>query len=500
MRDKIKRLGTETAVYGVSTILGRFLTFLLTPVYTHFLSTSDLGVVATVYAYIAFFNVIYAYGMEGAFMKYVSTLEVGTKKLNFTLPLVAVTFTSTIFTGIILVFSAPLGTLAGVPGEHLSIISMSGWILLLDSVAVIPFASLRMERKAGSFVRIRLAGIVLNVLMNILLVTRLGMGVEGIFISGIASSAFVLLLLLPHVLRNLSFGWVPSLLPALLRFGLPSLPAGLASMMIQVVDRPILKALAGDATVGIYQANYRLGIFMMLLVSMFDFAWRPFFLTHARDEDARPLFARVFTYFCLIGATVFVFLTLFLPDIVTAPILWGRSIIAEPYWPGLGVVPPVLLGYLFLGVYNNFLAGVYIEKKTRILPVITIGGALVNIGANYLLIPRMGMMGAAVATLLAYCIMAAWLFARVRQFYPVPYEWGRILKIVGTGSAVIGLWWAVDGGAYEILWKIALQIAFFGLLVLMRFFVPSELTALLRLFRLRTSPPAVPGDSEARGD
>ncbi len=159
-------------------------------------------------------------------------------------------------------------------------------------------------------------------------------------------------------------------------------------MMIQVINRPILEALKGSAAVGVFQANYRLGIFMMLLVSMFDFAWRPFFLTHAADSDAKPLFARVLTYVVLV-------LHAGLPP---AELLPGRSSCAPrssragrssrpPYWSGLEIVPVILLAYLFLGVYNNLVAGIYIEKKTAYLPVITFGAAAVNVAANYLLIP-----------------------------------------------------------------------------------------------------------------
>jgi O-antigen/teichoic acid export membrane protein len=495
MLEKIKRLGAETALYGVSTILGRFLTFLLTPVYTHFLLPGDLGTVAIVFAYIAFFNVIYAYGMEGAFMKYVSTLEMGSRKQNFTLPLVAVTLTSTLLTGGIVLNAEGIANLIGVPERHFSVIPMAGWILLLDAIAVIPFASLRMEHKARMFVTIRVASIALNVALNVVLLIPLKMGVEAIFISGVASSAFSLVLLLPHVLKNISFEWVPGLFRALLRFGIPSVPAGLASMMIQVVDRPIMQSLAGDAAVGVYQANHRLGIFMMLVVSMFDFAWRPFFLSHASEPDAKNLFARVLTYFCLLGATILVVLSLFLADLVTAPIFAGYPILAQPYWVGLGVIPPILLGYLFLGIYNNLMAGVYIEKKTSVLPLVTFAGASVNIGANYLLIPRFGLMGGAYALLLAYAVMAATMYLITRRFYPLPVEWGRIGKIAFSAAATLLLWWAVDAGSLHLLWKGFLLLLFIGSMFASKFFIPSELRVLSRIFARQTPPPVSgPGD------
>jgi O-antigen/teichoic acid export membrane protein len=487
MFDKIKTLGAETAVYGVSTILGRFLTFILTPIYTHFLVPGDLGLVATIYSYIAFFNVVYGYGMEGAYMKYVSTLELGNRKENFSAPFFSVLTTSVVLTAILFWQSGPLASLIHVPAEQTLLVRYAGVILLLDAITIIPFASLRMEKKAKTFVSIRLASIVLNVALNILFLVRFSMGVEGIFLSGVLSSAFSLLLLLPHVISHLTRGFPDGLLRALLRFGLPSLPAGLASMMIQVIDRPILEALSGKAVVGIYQANYRLGIFMMLVVSMFDFAWRPFFLSHAGDSEARPMFARVLTYYCLIATALFLALSFFLGDIVTAPIFAGRPLVARPYWGGLAIVPPVLLGYLFLGIYNNLLAGIYIEKKTAYLPAVTISGAVVNILANFALIPRFGMMGAAVATLAAYAVMAAVLYFVVRRMYPVPYEWGRLSKILFAAAAAFALYLAVTPPLPDLLWKTLLLLLFLLLMYLMKFFVPAETAILSRLFSRQTA-------------
>ena len=494
MFDKIRRLGTDTALYGVSTILGRFLTFVLTPIYTHVLITDDLGVVATVYAYIAFFNVVYGYGMEGAFMKYVSTLEAGDRKQNFSVPFLSVGATSLLFSVLILLLRTPLAEAAGVPPSLSVVVPCAGLILFFDALTIIPFASLRMQRKAKTFVAIRLAGIVVNVLLNLLLVVVWKGGVEGIFLSGVLSSALSFALLVPHILSEFTLELPAGLLPALLRFGLPSVPAGLASMMIQVINRPIMGAMMGTAAVGVFQANYRLGIFMMLLVSMFDFAWRPFFLSHASDHDARPLFARVLTYYTLIATSIFLFLTFFIGDLVTLPIFAGHSLFARPYWGGLGIVPWVLLGYLFLGVYNNLLAGIYIEKKTRYLPAVTFTGAAVNILATILLIPPWGMMGAAFATFLAYFLMALALYLVVRRFYPVPYEWKRLLKIALAAGVAMAFYILVDPGTYALLWKIALLCFFLMLLTLVKFFVPSEIAGLTRLLSRASGTDAPPPD------
>jgi O-antigen/teichoic acid export membrane protein len=309
------------------------------------------------------------------------------------------------------------------------------------------------------------------------------MGVEGIFLSGVISSAVTLLLLLPTIAASWTLTWGGKLYEALLRFGLPTVPAGIAAMMIQVIDRPILEALTNKATVGIYQANYRLGIFMMLIVSMFDFAWRPFFFSHAREKEAPQLFARVMTYFLFLMMSVFLVLSLFLEDVVKLPVFWGHSILPASYWGGLSIVPVILLAYVFLGVSNNVVAGIYIEKKTKYLPLATFAGAGVNIAANYLLIPHIGMMGAAVATLLSYAIMAVMLYFVAQRFYAVPYESGRIYKIVASALIVFALSQLVQLGPLQIVWKFGLLILFGVLLYFLRFFDAMELKRIAAAFR-----------------
>jgi O-antigen/teichoic acid export membrane protein len=483
MADRIRRLGRETAVYGVSTIVGRFLTFLLTPFYTHLLPPGDLGVVGLVYAYIALMNVVYGYGMESAFMKYVSTLEEGDRRQVFSVPMISVMSSSLAFSALIWANAPALSTLIDLPPGMQNLVVYAAAILFLDACAVIPFAALRMEHKARHFATIKIIGILINVVANIWLLIGRRMGLEGVFIAGVVSSASTLVLLAPTIVSRIGFVWNGQLYQELLRFGLPYVPAGIASMMIQVIDRPILQALKGESAVGIYQANYRLGIFMMLLVSMYDFAWRPFFLSHASDADARQLFARVMTYFVLVATAVFLLLSFFLGDLVRLPVFFGQSLIAEPYWGGLSIVPVVLLAYLFLGLYNNLMAGVYIEKKTYLLPLVTGAGALANVLVNYLLIPSLDLMGAALATLASYTVMAGLLYVLVQRFYRVPYEGARLAKIVGSAALIYLLSLLAPEGIVAVVAKAGLFLLFLFLMWVLRFFTPPELASVRSLFR-----------------
>ena len=272
---------------------------------------------------------------------------------------------------------------------------------------------------------------------------------------------------------------------SMLRFSLPTVPAGLALMALQVVDRPILKALTDDATVGVYQANYRLGIFMMIAVSIYDYAWRPFFFSRASDPDAKKIFSRVMTYLVLGLSALFLAFVFFIPDVARFEIA-GHHFIHPRYWEGLGIVPVIMAGYFFLGISTNLSAGIYIEKKTKYLPVVHIAGAAFNIALNYLMIPRFGIAGAAWATFLAYFAMAGILYLVTRRVYPVDYEWERIMKIsaVAGGLLVTHYFLPVGSSLLSLAAKGLLLAAFPVILFLLGLFHADEIAAVRRLLGL----------------
>jgi len=489
MRSQLKRLGSDTAIYGISTILGRALNFLLLPFYTNVLLPGDYGIVSYLFSIIAFVNVLYSYGMESSYFKYSSTLEIGTKKQNFGTPFTALLVSSVTFSAIIALAAGPIAGALNIASNVGSLVTIAAGVLACDAIAIVPFAALRMEHKPRVFATIKFVTIAITVVMNILLLVVAKMGVTGIFLSNLIASASAVVMLIPTIRRNFSFDVNAPLLKALLRFGLPFIPAGLATMAVQVIDRPILRALTDDATVGIYQANYRLGIFMMLVVQMYDFAWRPFYFSNAGAPNAKELFARVLTYFALFMSGIFLAVSFFIDELVKIHVA-GHYIIHPNYWGGLGIVPIVLGGYMFLGISNNMSAGIYIQKKTSYMPPIAFVGAFVNIAANVLLIPSMGMVGAAWATFLAYLAMACMMYIIVRRIYPVPYEFGRLAKIFGAAAIAYigGLLVQADGLSFG--WrmgaKVAVLLLFAGLMFIMRFFEPREMAFIRGMFNRPT--------------
>jgi len=435
MLDRIFKLGKEAAVYGLSSIVGRFLNFLLVPFYTNYLAKAEYGVVSNVYAYIAFAFVLYGYGMDSAYMRFVATAEADDKKQTLSIPYFSLLLTSVLFSLGIHFFAPAISQAIGAEG-HANLIQYSGWILFFDTLVIVPFAYLRMTNRAKTFAGLRILNIVINVVLTIVMLAFFEMKLEAVFIANLIASAATAVMLAWIALPQLTVKLSGHLFKEMLGFGLPYIPAGLAGIAIQVIDRPIVKALTDDATLGVYQANYRLGVLMMLVVGMFDYAWRPFFLTHARDEDAPRLFSKVFTYLVTLLMFVFVTGSFFVEDIVHIRI-FGRYFIHPNYWGGLSIVPVVLMAYVFTGAYVNFVVGVYLEKKTKYLPYATGAGALVNVVANFVLIPRLGIMGAAIATLLSYVVMAIGIYFPSQRLYHVEYEWGRLIRVALAACVVV---------------------------------------------------------------
>jgi len=462
MLEKLKSLSKQTLIYGTSTIVGRFLNFILVPFYTNVFPPSEYGIVAVIFAYIAFLNIIYSFGFEAGYFRFASSGELGTEKQNFSHPYFTIFANSAFLSALILLFSPQLAEYAGLTSN--SIIIYAAFILFFDALVLVPFAYLRLKNKAKVFAAIKLVNICVNVALNLILILVFKFGLEAVFISNLVASLVTFLILLPVVVKNLSASYHGTLLKELWKFSLPYLPAALAAMVIQVVNILILSYLTDVKTVGIYNANYKLGIFMMLVVSMFEYAWRPFFLNNAKEPGAKELFAKVLTIFTGGASVVFVILTFTIKDLITIPLPYKGYLIGAKYWEGVIIVPLVLLAYMFLGIYTNLIAGIYIEKKTKYLPLITGLGAVLNVVTCFLLIPHWGIVGSAIATLVSYVAMAVYMYIVAQKFYPVKYETGKILTLLGINALAIAVFF-LTFDSLGIIYKVIFATAFTGAII-----------------------------------
>jgi len=429
IRHEIIRLSKQTLVYGFGYVVARMINFLLLPFYSHHLVPSEYAVISLIYAFIAFMNIFYHYGLESAFLRFYSGAglkEPCEKKDVFSTVLFSLIITGVLFSLLIAFSAKGVSQLLLRSDQYAHIIRLTSLILLLDALFLIPLHYLRINNKASVFTTITLVNVLINVGLNIYLIRFRGMGIEGVFISNIAASGFNVLILIPVVIRNWNWRISPSLWKKMVLFGLPFIPGGLSSMIIELSDRYMLQGFRGLEEVGLYSAGHKLGIFMMLVVMAFRFAWQPFFLQKHKDPQAPFLFSKIMTWFVFIMTIIFLLVTFFIREIVSFEI-FGRHFIQEGYWDGIVVVPYILAAYLFNGIYIMFHPAIFYSGKTWVVSMIVGIAACVNVGLNLLLIPRIGMTAAGISSLSAYMFMALATYLIVNKWMPVRYEWKNLL-------------------------------------------------------------------------
>ncbi len=423
MINKFKILAADTAIYGSFTILQRFLTFFLTPFYTNYLLQEDLGNVYYIYTILAFLNVLYSFGMENAFFRFFK--ENSPKNVFSTIFIFVISFAAILST-IIYFLSDVIFTDSD---QLIRMMKYSALVLFFDAVTLIPFALLRMERKTKQFAGLKLLMVLIAVGLNVWLIVGNGMNGEAVFLAQ-AIASFIGILLIIHVIKNyFVFKIDKQLLKNLLIFGIPTVPAALSTLLLKTGDHFILPNMKSPEILAIYSTNYKLALPMMMFVTTFDYAFKPLYMNMYKDADSKDFFARVLTYFVLLCAAIFLLISIFMPYIVTLP-FFGGKFINPIYWEGLQIIPLILGGYFFLGLFNYFAIGINITKNTKELPFAVGVAMVINIVGNILLIPKYSYIASAWLTILAYMISAFILFFKSKKYYPLDYDWKKISLIV----------------------------------------------------------------------
>ena len=446
---KLRELFSDTLIYGISSVLARFINYLLVPFHTDVFNPARYGIVGLVYAAIAFLNVLFTFGMESAYLRYAEDRK-SAADIFKTLQIGLLTLAS--FLSILLWLAMPeLLPLFNLGQETSGIFTMMIGILWFDTLAIVPMAELRLVRKSISFAVLRTIHVIINVTLNFYLILSLDYGIEAVFIANLVASAIVTILVWIYTSELLKGAWNGQWMKRAFDFGWPFVLSGFGFAINEMLDRFLLNnmdptvatELYGAGTtpediVGIYNACYKLAVFMLLLVQMYRMAWQPFFMRHSRDESSKILFAHAFAWFNAFSAVLFLTVALFREQIVAIhiPVL-NATLIGSDYWAGLEIVPFLLLAYWFHGWYINFSSGVFIEEKTRILYKISLMGAIITVVANLLLIPYFGMTGSAAATLLSFGTMALTLGILSKRFSDVSYRMPESLGLMAFCAGLV---------------------------------------------------------------
>ncbi len=421
--NPLKKLVGQTAIYGISSVIGRLLNYLLVPLYTRYFAPEEYGVVTELYAYVAFLVVFLTYGLETAFFRF-SKKENDSDKVYGT-ALISLIVSSCLFLFLTLLSSTSIADYMGF-GIESKYVQYFAVIVALDAVSSISFAKLRHEEKAVQFAIIRLFGIFLNIGLNVYFILyKEILEIEYIFISNLASSIFTIILLSPQMLRpKIAFSKI--LWKKMMIYALPLLIAGLAGITNETIDRILLKhLLPGEDPsyqLGMYGALYKLSIIMILFIQTFRFAAEPFFFDYHKNKDDRSVYADVMKYFTIFMAMIFLTVIIFYDFIIG---FLGPAYRNHP--DGFEIVSILLLANLFLGILFNLSIWYKLTEKTVFGAYLSIFGAAITIALNIILIPKIGILGSAWATLACYFSMVIASYFLGKKYFPIPYQTERVL-------------------------------------------------------------------------
>lgn len=436
---KLKKLAGETVLYGLGSIIPRFLNFLLVNLHTDVFLPEEFGILSKILAYVAVFNVIYMFGMETAYFRFATKPGADEKRI-FDLAQTAVVFIS-LFISVILILNANRVADALDVSGHSNLIIWFVFIMLIDAVVAIPFARLRLQKKAIKFAVGKILNIVILIGLNIYFLKFAydpTVGIGYIVLANLLANSFYIVFFARTLLS-----WRPAvdktISPSMISYAYPIMITGLAGMTSEMFSRQTLDwwlpenfypGQSSKYALGVFSACYKLSVLMSLAIQAFRYAAEPFFFANASDKQSPQLFAKVNHYFVIVCCILLLavgtnldILKYFLGD--------------SEYWVGLPIVPILLVAYLFNGVYYNMTVWFKLTDKTHYATIITVFGAIVTIGANYVLIPVAGYMGSSWATLICFVSTTTLCYVLGQKFYPIPYNIPKSLAYIIITTLVL---------------------------------------------------------------
>ncbi|KOR31018.1 polysaccharide biosynthesis protein [Achromatium sp. WMS2] len=447
--NPLRKLASQTAIYGFSSVVGRFLNYLLVPLFTYYFAPEEYGVIAELYAYMGFLTVTLMLGLETGYFRFSSDNKWDTK-IVYSTTLRTIIGINSLFLFLVFIFLTPLATNLRYQ-QHPQFLAWTAVILAADSVGAIAFARLRAEHQAMRFAGIKLLEIAVNIGFNLFFIGYCKakytadptswagslwypeVGVGYVLIANLIAS-IAKLVLLSTELKGITNGFNISLLNRILRYSLPMVIIGFAGIINEMLDRVVLKYLLpydstqNMAQLGIYSACYKLSILMSLFIQAFRYAGEPFFFAYAQQANAKQIYAAVLRYFVI--ACVFIFL------VVSLYIDIFKYFVGAPYRVGIQVTPILLFANLFLGIYVNLSIWYKLSDHTLIGAAVSILGAVITLVLLLWWVPIFGYIGAAWATLVCYATMAVISYILGNYYYPVPYDIKRIITYLILGISI----------------------------------------------------------------
>lgn len=440
----VKSLVKDTAIYGLSSIIGRFLNWCLVPLYVYVFPTEEYGIVSYLYSFTAVALVVLNYGMETGFFRFASKSDDPDKV--YSTSLISVGTTSLIFILSATIFITPLSEAIKLE-QYPDFVWILAVVVAIDAFSNLPFAYLRFKNRAMRFATIKMLNVGLNIGLNLFFILAcpyiddnapsligwfyqpLGgadFGIGWIFVANFISSASILLMLTPE-LRGVKYRFDASLLRTMLRYSWPLLILGIAGIMSQNMGQMIIPYLFDDqqaarSMVGIYGANIKIAIVMVMFTQAFRYAYEPFIFAQSKGEDKSRAYCDAMKFFIIFGLFIFLGVMFFLPLI--------KHFVSPAYWDGLRIVPIMMMAELFFGVFFNLSLWYKLTDRTRWGMYFSLIGFVVMLLLNVWLVPMFGpvdgYIGSALAAFIGYLVMMILSYIIGRRYYPLPYDLKRI--------------------------------------------------------------------------
>lgn len=437
-KSHAKELFSHTLIYGLGIVLNKSVNFILLPVYTKYFPPEQIGLFTLVQSLSLFLGVIYTFGIETSFMKYfIESDNVKSKAEIYSSALISLFLTSFLLSLLIYSQSGNISLLFNFDnfGESSFMIKILCILMFVDTLYRFPLLLFRAELKTVTYAWINLITFIVNIICNVLFIIVFKFGVESIFYCYIISTIVTLIIGLIYTGKYLSFNISFEKIKKLFAYGNKFIYIGLFMILIDMSDKFFLKYYFDESVVGIYWANYRLATIMSLVIAAFRFSWTPYFLNLTANPDNKKIISNIFTYFIFAGMFLFLILCLFINNIVEISFA-GYSLLDASYRSGTGIIPFIMLAYIFSGLFSILNAAPFFTNKTGSLFAFSLSGLILNVLFNFLLIPKYEIMGAAIATLITYGLMSLIMYLYSQKIYNIDYDWVKIRKLLMMSGIV----------------------------------------------------------------
>ena len=448
----IKKLTGETVIYGMPSIIGRFLNWWLNPYWTYvFLNQAEVGSIINIYAYVAFLFVMLTYGMETGFFRF-ATKE-GDSKNVFSTTMLSLLFTSFSFVLAVFIFKNDIAAALDI-AKNPEFVTIMGVTIALDVLSTIPFAKLRLQHRPMRFAMIKFINIGVNISFNLIFLSLFPaiakafpngfintiydpeFGIGYVFLANLISSVVTMFLLIPELKEKYSFD--VTLWKKILTYSFPIFIVGVTGMINQNIDKILLPELLPASEeplkqLGIYGVAFKMAVLLNMFIQAFRFAFEPFFFSQKAGGDSKKMYSIIMKYFIIIGLIIFLGMSTFIDLFM--------KINASQYREAVGIVPIVLMANLFMGIYFNLSLWYKITDNTKYGAYQGILGSIVTIAINIIFIPTIGYYASAIAILACFVVMTIMSYIKGNQIFPVDYDLKNFAFYLVVSLILFGFYW-----------------------------------------------------------